>query len=178
LAWACCAAQLLIPVAVASAQSRTEWPARWPYAPARPSAVDSSPRARVDSQLHFSATIRVVRTAPMALRTVVTVANRGRARAVLEGLAACPLQLRVYAEPPAQAEPVYDGTRLACILLPGAWAIEPGGSRRFTRLTKGAEILGDSLAPGRYRVAPVMTFEVERRSAQVELATRLLRLEP
>ena len=165
--WRCCVVQLLIPFAVASAQ--------WPWAPPRPTS-DSSLRARVDSQLHFVAATAVVETAPMTLQTVISVTNRGRARLVLSGVAACPIHLRTYRDERVHGDPVWDSSRLACILLPGAWALQPGESHRFTRTTRAADILGDSLAPGRYRLAAFMAFHVERQSRWIELPTGSVRL--
>src|SRR5918992_1238157 len=47
----------------------------------------------------FSAETRVAETAPLTLRTVITVTNRGRAAATL-AVRYCPVDLRVYVDAP------------------------------------------------------------------------------
>jgi hypothetical protein len=104
----------------------------------------------------FSAETRVAETAPLTLRTVMTVTNRGRAIAELVVSRYCPVHLRVYVDASVQAEPVWDSGQLVCPLVASHWTVQPGESRQFTRVTRATDILGDSIAPGRYGLEAMM----------------------
>jgi hypothetical protein len=117
----------------------------------------------------FSAETRVAEAAPLTLRTVITVTNRGRAVAELVVSRYCPVHLRVYVDASVHAEPVWDSGRLVCSLVATHFMMQPGASRQFTRTTRATDILGDSLVPGRYQLEAMMW--VDRPNRLIELPT-------
>jgi hypothetical protein len=127
--------------------------------------------ARGAAEFGFSAETRVAETAPLTLQTVMTVTNQGRAAAELVVSRYCPVHLRVYVDAPVQGEPVWDSRRLVCPAVASHVLMQPGESRRFTRVTRAAEILGDSLVLGRYQLAAFMQVEVRQQWRQIELPT-------
>jgi hypothetical protein len=117
--------------------------------------------------------VRVLESFPVQLRGSMRIENTQVDTTRLELGSGCPVLLRAYRE--GAAEPAWDqGNAVACTMQIQVLALGPGEvAQEEMRATDAAEILGDSLPDGTYRLATYIRVDggtVEVPAGEVELA--------
>jgi hypothetical protein len=94
---------------------------------------------------------------PTALRAVLTVRNPSDRDAIVEFPDGCMVLLRVYRNEARTGTPAWDQRReRMCTQAIVQLRLAPGGAERYETRATAAEILGDSLPPGRYWLAALV----------------------
>ncbi|MDX1623788.1 MAG: BsuPI-related putative proteinase inhibitor [Gemmatimonadota bacterium] len=103
--------------------------------------------------LEYAATIQVMESFPVQLAGTVTITNTTDERVEVTFPDGCVVLLRAYR--PEGSEPVWDqASEVACTMALVDLALEPGESREFgSPAASAADVLGDDLPDGTYRVA-------------------------
>lgn len=100
----------------------------------------------------------VLESFPVQLRPAITVRNEGDAERTVRFPDGCIALLRVYRDASRTGNPVWDQARtVGCAAAIQEFTVAPGDSTIIRRSTiSAAEILGDSLPPGRYYFTVVL----------------------
>ena len=138
--------------------------------PAEPPGPDSSV---VRDGVAYSSDVRILESFPIQLRGSMRIENTGAQPARLELGSGCPVLLRVYRG--TGSAPAWDqGNTVVCTMQIEVLSLGPGEvAEEEAPATNAAEILGDSLPDGTYRMATYLRVDggvIEVPAGQVELA--------
>lgn len=109
-----------------------------------------------DAGIEYRAETRVLESFPVQLRTTVTMTNASAAGMDIEMPGGCPALLRAYRAQDTVRAAFDQANVRVCTMQLLQFRLAAGESRTFEGSSDAAEILGDSLPDGRYRLRAVM----------------------